>query len=397
VAIENPELALGNTSAELWGEEWAKLKVKYRAAFRTWLYDTLAAGEPGEKMLVRQQRYSKQKETYNLLPARPYPSDLSAKLDEHFATQLRQRFPEFENLGELKKVAVRPENWENELYRQSQLALENLAGKEEVKWVREFLDESLSRDLLYFGQVEAVHNAYEKWAAPQRSAVDEASNTEVEEEDGLIDHYTNPEDIFAGEASTQPRASASNAAGGGGDGSGASSGYQRSSGAANSILQDETGRIAEMRVYDWLKAHYDIVSWVSFNAKTIGPKHPGFNFNGSDRLGYDLTFWDTDIEQEVRVEVKGTTGNGGAFFISRKEIMVAGEANYPYKLLYVTNARDNEQVRIHDLKNPFPDGETSLFVNPRFTASWEKMMITFQLSDSEEQEVDAEVLREDDL
>jgi hypothetical protein len=379
---------------ELWGEEWAKLRLKFKGAFRTWLYDTLAAGELDEKMLVRQQRYSKQREIYNLLPARPYPSDLSANLEQHFVTQLRQRFSEFENLEELKKVTVRPENWENDLYRQSQLALESLVMKEEVKWVREFLDESPTRDLLYFGQVAAVYKVYEEWAAPQRKSEDEPNTTQAEEEADLFDYYTNSEDIFAGEASTKPQASEPNQGRAGASGS---SSYQRSSGAANSLMQDETGRIAEMRVYDWLATHYETVTWMSFNAKTIGPKHPGFNPNGTDSLGYDLTYWDANSEQEVRVEVKGTTGSGGAFFISRKEIMVAGEANYPYKLLYVTNARDNELARIHDLGNPFPNGETSLFINPRFTASWEKMMISFRLSESEtgEQEADTEILKED--
>ena len=381
---------------ELWGEEWTKLRMKFKGAFRTWLYDMLVAGESGEQMLIRQQRYSKQREIYNVLPARPYPVDLMPNLEEHFVSQLRQRFPEFKNLDELKKVIVRAENWENDLYRQSQLALEDLIAKEEIKWVREYLDVSTTRDLLYFGQVAAVHNAYEEWAAPQRRNDDGPGTTEGEEEDELSDYYTNPEDIFAGEMNTQPRVSAPNATGSAGSGS---SGYQRSSGAANSLMQDETGRIAEMRVYDWLTTHYEIVSWVSFNAKTIGPKHPGFNPNGNDSLGYDLTYWDTDIEQEVRVEVKGTTGSGGAFFISRNEIKVAGEANYPYKLLYVTNVRDNEQARIHDLGNPFPEGETSLFVNQRFTASWEKMMISFQLSETEveELEVDIEVQEEDEL
>jgi hypothetical protein len=378
---------------ELWGEEWAKLRLKFKGAFRTWLYNKLAAGEPGEQMLARQQRYSKQKESYNMLPARPYPTDLPANLEAHFVSRLKQHFPEFNSLEELKSMTVQSENWENDLYRQSQLVLESLVDKAELKWVREFLDVSAKRDLLYFGQAEAVHKAYEEWAAPQRRNEDEPDTSEGEEDYDLADSYTNPEDIFAGPANTQPRASET---GGTSAASRGSSGYQRSSGAANSLVQDETGRIAEMRVYDWLTTQYEDVNWVSFNAKTIGPKHPGFNPNGNDNLGYDLTYRDAVSEQEVRVEVKSTTGDGGTFFISRKEVAIAGEASHPYQLLYVTNVRDNDRARIHDLGNPFPQGETSLFSNQRFSASWEKMMISFQLFNTED-DVEGEMEDEDAL
>lgn len=245
----------------------------------------------------------------------------------------------------------------------------------EYVWLDEFIAGSQLRDLLFFGQTQPILTAYETWAAPQRRPAEAVEPNTAVTETPRPDPYANPTSVFAGVATmraapvSSPRPGTERLSGGSG-----------ASGAAHGERESYIGRRAEQRVLGWLATRYTQVSWVSFNAKAVGTGDPWYNPDGDDRVGYDITYWDDELGEKVLVEVKGTTGDGGRFYISRNEVEVASQAAMPYRLLYVTQVEEAESVQIHDLGNPFSQGLKGLHDNPAFTPIWEKMQLAFTLS-----------------
>ncbi|MBD2722571.1 DUF3883 domain-containing protein [Hymenobacter sp. BT189] len=370
---------------ELWGNEWKKMLTKYQAAFQAWQYERLSEPPITKEKRKRQQGFSKQLEKYKLLPARPYPSALTNSLETHFERVLRDNFHELADISVLKQQEEKPAQWYNDLFRQALLVLQKQVPQEEHAWLDDFLSGSQLRDLLYFGHTEPIMQAYEIWAAPQRVISTTTGNNEGDTDAEHPDPYRNPAGIFRGTANMRATAPAEESSpdeqwrssGGGGGGM---------SGAANNENNTRVGLRAEQRVLSMLAEQHEQVRWLSYNAKDVGANDKWYNPDGDDRLGYDISYRDSKTNEEVRVEVKGTTGEGGRFFISQKEVQEAGKKTSPYRLLYVTNAEDDDKAQIHDLQNPFSNGLKSLHENPAFTPMWQKMQISFTLStDAEEQ------------
>jgi len=362
---------------ELWGNEWSKLRNRYQAAFQAWQYERVAAPDATSSQLKRQQNFSRLLDTYRLLPPRPYPAELAEPLENHFERVLVDKFPELAGLSVLKKQPEHPAQWYNDEYRQTLLAVQQQVAAPEHAWLNEFIAGSQLRDLLFFGQTEPILTAYETWAAPQRGPT-EAEAVEANAaatEAARPDPYANPTSVFAGAATMRaapvgaPRLGTERPSGGSG-----------ASGAAHGERESYIGRRAEQRVLGWLATRYTQVSWVSFNAKAVGIGDPWYNPDGDDRVGYDITYWDDELGEKVLVEVKGTTGDGGRLYISRKEVEVAGQAANAYRLLYVTQVEEAESAQIHDLGNPFSQGLKGLHDNPAFTPIWEKMQLAFTLN-----------------
>jgi hypothetical protein len=355
----------------LWGNEWARLKRQYKPAFREWLYDRLqAAGSKATGM--QQQSYRYWLLTYDELSARPYPPELTESLLAHFRTKLQEMLPALANAGELTVVGARSEQWYLDKYREARQKLQTRIANEEQEWLTEFLQDSQRDSLLYFGEVALLAKQFETWAQSRRQAppVVEAADSDPLQ---LFQNLTN---VYGGKFTMRATAAAPEADPAAGGESSTDTGYSVS-GAAMSSAHAETGCIAEQWVYAWLQQHHESVRWTSFNAVSVGAAHPWYNPEGSDSLGYDLTYWDADLEEEIWVEVKSTTGNRLSFFISRKELAVAAQRGPHYKLFYVTQALSKEQACIYDLDNPFPDGMKSIVENPHFVAEWEKVRISF--------------------
>lgn len=361
----------------LWGNEWTKLKRTYKPAFRDWLYDQLQATSRTATGLQR-PGYRHWLQAYDELPARPYPAELTNSLLAHFYHRLRELLPAVVEAGELAAAGGRPEQWYLAQYREARQQLQARVAGQEQQWLTEFLLDSQRDSLLYFGEVATLARQFEVWARPRRQVPILAD----EEPADPLHRFRNLTHVYGGRLAMHALAPAAASAepaagkGEGGPGTGTSTGYGIS-GAAASSAHAETGRVAEQWVCAWLQQRHESVRWTSYNAVSVGVAHPWYNPEGSDSLGYDLSYWDAALEEEIAVEVKSSAGSRLSFFMSRQELAVAAQRGAHYRLLYVTHALNNEQRRIYDLGNPFPLGMKSVMDNSCFTTEWEKVRISF--------------------
>ncbi len=82
----------------------------------------------------------------------------------------------------------------------------------------------------------------------------------------------------------------------------------------------ETGRRGEIIALNYLSTIYNMVEWVSDNA----------------RLGYDI------VADDIKFEIKSTTGNNNTFCISKHELLTADKFNEQYRLFFIRF--DNQMV-----------------------------------------------------
>ena len=109
-------------------------------------------------------------------------------------------------------------------------------------------------------------------------------------------------------------------------------------------------------------------------------QHPAHNSSGSDEHHYDLHYLNEAGEQ-VAVEVKGTSGQSLEFYLSREELAFA-ERQLPgrYRLLFVTQALDDNHCHLYVLENPFLyTGQEDCWHNTRFRAEADTVRVSFQI------------------
>jgi len=249
----------------------------------------------------------------------------------------------------------------------NKLSSAELAGNS----IDSFLDENKRRSLLYFGNVEQLADSFRKW-------LKERAKEELppDKKDNWKDFLS----TFSGQANTEiEQVSTSSVSINTPSNSPISGGNnKRYDGAMNEEQKQRIGLVAEMVVFEKLKAIYDNVIWVSKNASKVYKTHVGFNPEGRDGLGYDIEYIDKE-GNKFFVEVKGRAESYDAFEISKNEVDKAHKEEEFYKIILVTQTMKNDQRKLRDLGNIFMlnDGE-DFFTNNRFTAIYKSFEIRFK-------------------
>lgn len=130
------------------------------------------------------------------------------------------------------------------------------------------------------------------------------------------------------------------------------SGAGRGSSTRNRVMKaNDTGKLGERKVYDFLCRHFkeEDVTWVSEYAR-----EEGINLNGTDRLGYDITYYNEKGTKKY-VEVKSSTSSIRQVQITEKELKTA-QHDFPhdYEIALVL-LKEDQQPEITFLSNVLLD------------------------------------------
>jgi hypothetical protein len=145
---------------------------------------------------------------------------------------------------------------------------------------------------------------------------------------------------------------------------------QSTNGVKTSIPKSEIGFIGEKYAFEVLKKKFDEVIWKSEYAIRAGLPE------GKDGYGYDF---ECTIDGITRfVEVKSTTTNNNAFYISKNEVRVGHENNNNYDILLISNLF-SENIDFKYLENIFQyKQEDSFFENSNFLVETDGYKIKFK-------------------
>jgi hypothetical protein len=353
-------------------KEWQKLVNRFEPAFNTWLYQYLQS-----KKLDAKMNYLAQLDEYRKLPILLSNGSFLNELEVQFETKLKNTFEGVPELGLLSSLKLISPDWLKHQYVESERLLKKQLKVDDAQLLPLFLDLPHHRSLIYFNEVDDAKKAFLKWIIEHRRETQQEQRRTAG--GNLLEAFRNYDSIFGGQSSVGAIAIASGASSGGGHGS-----SNRTSGEAKNYGNTLLGRIAEHRVFMWLREQYkDNVKWVSRNAVDVGSEHPGYNQEGGDSSGCDIQYKDEN-GQEFWVEVKGKKSDDNEFYISKSELRTAFQKGAQYKVFFVTNVMDNHLARIYDLNNPFKNmvDSKSLFDATGFTAELETAKISFMISGS---------------
>jgi hypothetical protein len=358
VAALNAELAPPILFESLLNAEWEAVRKQYRPTFLGRLHAGL------NDRPIEQTKYQRYLAQYEQMPR---PAVLHEWQPNHYAHLSAACTRDFANL--LAGVSLKPPRDASSQYERTLNALRTSFGQTaaEAEQLGSFLQVPTRRSLLFFGQQQKLATEYAIWLR-SRQAVDAANNPTADATPPV-----NPAGF--GQAVGQlvapaPRQRTAGGSGGGGGAAGSRESQQ---------ARDRIGRRAEERAWVWLREQgYQNVTWVSANAQKVAVNHPAHNANGSDEHHYDLHYLNEAGEQ-VAVEVKGTSGQTLEFYLSQGELVFA-ERQLPgrYRLLFITQATDNEHCRLYALENPFLyTGQESRWHNTRFRAEADTVRVSF--------------------
>lgn len=137
-------------------------------------------------------------------------------------------------------------------------------------------------------------------------------------------------------------------------------------------IREENGLAGEIAVYETLKKNYSTTVWVSENATKYGIPH-----SGDDSLGYDISYINENNEQ-MKVEVKATTGDEIEFDFSNNELATALEDPNHYEVFFVflkKEGRPNTRVLNLGKLFKFDNENETPFSNSKFTIQYDKYVI----------------------
>ena len=281
--------------------EWEKLIKSYELAFNHYLYNNLQT-----KDIEVKSSYLSELKRYKALPIQLPMNRLVDTLVSHFKEQLQSAFEALPGLQALKESKGLNIDLMYERYAKAEQAVKLGLSEEDAAYLDTFLDQPSYRSLLYFGETETVEKEFKPWLAQHKKKIQKEK--EVAKGQSFLDTYQNSDNVFGGERTVIPDE------GRGDSSTGGHGSANRTSGDASNKRNSHIGRVAEHRVYMWLRAQpkFKNVLWVSRNAADIGREHPGFNAEGSDSAGCDITY-ENEVGNEVWVEVKGRASDEAAF------------------------------------------------------------------------------------
>jgi len=192
--------------------------------------------------------------------------------------------------------------------------------------LNEVLNNDLCDSLMYFGDLEEIKKYHKNYVEQQLSVQKAYSgeklediNNKVQENNYKLEEVRNTKAPQISEAPNSKQKK------------------NTSSGFNKGKNNENIGLKGERFVYCILKKNYKEVKWVSENAKI-----DGINSEGTAGLGYDMTYIDEN-GRNIYVEVKTTTSDEEAFYMSSNEIEFAEKKSESYELIFVTNI--NEESR----------------------------------------------------
>jgi hypothetical protein len=145
---------------------------------------------------------------------------------------------------------------------------------------------------------------------------------------------------------------------------------QSKNGVKPSIPKSDIGFIGEKYAFEVLKKKYDEVNWKSEYAMRAGLPE------GRDGYGYDFECVKDGVTRFV--EVKSTTTNNSAFYISKNEVRVGHENKDNYDILLINNLF-SENIDFKYLENIFQyKQEDSFFENNSFLVETDGYKIKFK-------------------
>jgi len=229
--------------------------------------------------------------------------------------------------------------------------------KQELKKLLDINDYSLGGflanlnydSLLYFGEYAELQKQYKKYIKNHKETEEQYIGQNLEDianeiiKNGYefedIDNPTIVEDEDKGEKERRI---------------GATAGFSKNKNA------EKIGIKGERYVFELLKIKYKDVEWVSENAKL-----DDVNAQGGAGTGYDMSYLDEN-EKRVYVEVKASTGNEQAFYMSSNELVFAEDNAENYELVLVTNINEDRR-KFNRYRRLFTySADESRYKNPKF-------------------------------
>lgn len=353
---------------DFYGKKLSNLKNKFESSFSAILHNYLASQGKDEKAMYQDNLDKYKRYFHFIIPLHTLDLDIESFFLESINTEfpflkvLRSELPK--DFSSFNSISIYSTN------------LSLLKGKlNSIEFANDnletFLTDNKRRSLLYFNEVEFLANSFKEWFKKYKE-----QNKPIEEEEELEDFlnsFSNQTDSDIEEVTTTEvdDPSLSGASSGGGNG-------KRFDGGANDHSKRLIGLVAEMVVYEKLKAINDNVNWVSKLASKVHKTHQGYNPEGQDGLGYDIEYFDNE-GNKFFVEVKGKVDNDNNFEISKNELDKAHEEKEFYKIIFVTQTMNNSQRRIRDLGNLFLlDVGEDFLANKKFKAIYRNFEIRFQ-------------------
>jgi hypothetical protein len=224
--------------------------------------------------------------------------------------------------------------------------------------------------LLYFNETHYLEKDFRDWI--KKTSRKKQPTEDDETLTAFLEEFANQTGTEIQKIATHNTAAATTSGGNSGGAGG------RFDGGANEKQKQLIGLVGEMVVYEKLSAVHKNVTWVSRNAAKVFKAHPGYNPDGTDKLGYDIEYIAED-GNKMFVEVKSRSDNHDAFEITKYEIDKARHDKDSYKILMVTYTLDNSRRKIRDLGNVFMvDSSEDFFRNSRFTPVYKTFEIRFQ-------------------
>ncbi len=248
--------------------------------------------------------------------------------------------------------------------------------------LKEFLDDTESKSLLFFGEYDELIKRFENEYKPEETEEDTGGTTkketiklndkdaEYDEDDyqSLMENIDedlndNEYDMDMHDPEKPGEKPSKGRSGGGGGGGGARRNNTK-----------EIGFIGEYYVYQSLVKKYskDKVFWFSEYAKTAN-----INPEGKDGLGYDLMYID-DKGQAHYVEVKATNTDDLSFSISSSEVRFGEQHKDNYEIILVLNVCSQNRD-FKNLGNIFKyDEDESFNNNSKFSVENDGFRIRFE-------------------
>jgi len=228
--------------------------------------------------------------------------------------------------------------------------------RKEIDVVNLLLSNLNSDSLLYFGRTEELEKRYletlEKWRNQ------DSIQNNIRDATTVPEATTQIIEVSAPSVSNSPKDRPS------------SSSTSRSVGFTRPRSNEDWGAFAERIVYEDLKRKFTEVLWVSENAK----KH-GINSEGRAGFGYDMQYSDEN-GKTIFVEVKSSSGTAITFHITENELLFAERHAGNYKIAFVTNIEDTDNLMVNFIDKLFLYLENeNRFENRRFRLTADNYII----------------------
>ncbi|OPY71255.1 MAG: hypothetical protein A4E63_01603 [Syntrophorhabdus sp. PtaU1.Bin050] len=348
------------------------LMSSYTRKYESYLYITLS-----KDTLDVKKTFVTKKLRYEAFGAYTIINSISFDLDGYFKNLLQTSFGvNFEDMNKQAVIDL------TDIYNSNRVAFTNLMIKQHNATqgqIGMFLMAEANMSLLYFGEIEALENAFIKKygerpttsAETQKIATfrgKDISYESFEELNAIVGREIPAQDFKIFEVTPAATCEEKKREG--------KHPWGLSRKSAKPKATEESGFVGESVVYNLLQSKYgrNAVFWVSENARKAG-----VNENGSEGFHYDMRYAELS-GRNVYVEVKTSTSDDFVFYISPDEVSF-GEANKDDYEIYFVYGVSSPDMRILRMRQFFKykKGE-SFSKNARFTVENDSFAVRFTIA-----------------